>query len=99
MKTSHFTDSQIMAILKQAKYGDMDTSIASRIKELELENARLKKMYAAVQFQADVLIADWLLRRTQNQRNYGFGFCSFYFRNFKGFTRNHKWAYRIYREL
>jgi putative transposase len=27
----------------------------SRVKELELENARLKKMYAGVQPQADVL--------------------------------------------
>ena len=80
MKTSRFTDSQIMAILKQAeagmpapelcrehgisiasfykwraKYGGMDASLMSRVKELEAENARLKKMYAEVQLQADVL--------------------------------------------
>ena len=80
MKTSRFTDSQIMAILKQAeagmpapelcrehgisiasfhkwraKYGGMDASLMSRVKELELENARLKKMYAEVGLQADVL--------------------------------------------
>ena len=80
MKTSRFTDSQIMAILKQAeagmpapelcrehgisiasfykwraKYGGMDASMMSRVKELEPENARLKKMYAEVQLQADVL--------------------------------------------
>lgn len=80
MKTSRFTDSQIMAILKQAeagmpapelcrehgisiasfykwraKYGGMDASMMSRVKELEAENARLKKMYAEVQLQADVL--------------------------------------------
>ena len=79
MKTSRFTDSKIMAILKQAeagmptpelcrehgisiasfynwraKYGGMDASMMSRVKELEAENARLKKMYAQVQLQADV---------------------------------------------
>jgi len=38
-----------------AKYSGMDASMMSRVKELELENARLKKMYAEVQLQADVL--------------------------------------------
>ncbi len=71
MKKSRFSDSQIMAILKQheaglsvadlsrehnvstaliyqwrAKYGGMDASMMKRLKELEAENARLKKMYA-----------------------------------------------------
>lgn len=30
----------------RAKYGGMDTSMMTRLKELESENARLKKMYA-----------------------------------------------------
>ncbi len=30
----------------RAKFGGMDTSMMARIKELEIENARLKKMYA-----------------------------------------------------
>ena len=30
----------------RAKYGGMEVSMMSRMKELELENARLKKMYA-----------------------------------------------------
>lgn len=30
----------------RAKYGGLDAPIISRMKELELENARLKKMYA-----------------------------------------------------
>ena len=30
----------------RAKYGGMDTSMMTRMKELEIENARLKKMYA-----------------------------------------------------
>lgn len=71
MKISRYTDSQILAILKQAesgisvpdlcrehgmsssafykwraKYGGMDASLMARMKELEQENARLKKMYA-----------------------------------------------------
>ena len=69
MKKSRFTDSQIMAILKQheagipiadlarehnvstasiyqwrAKFGGMDAAMIKRLKELEAENARLKKM-------------------------------------------------------
>ena len=39
----------------RAKYGGMDASMVARLKELEDENCRLKKMYAEVQLQADVL--------------------------------------------
>ena len=71
MKTSRFTESQIVAILKQAdagvpvkdicrqagisvptyyqwksKYGGLEASELRRIKELEAENAKLKRMYA-----------------------------------------------------
>ena len=80
MKTSRFTDSQIIGILKQAeagtpvpelcrahgissatfykwrsKYGGMDASMMSRVKELEEENRRLKKMYAESQMSAEIL--------------------------------------------
>ena len=80
MKTSRFSDSQILAILKQAedgipvaelcrehgmsdatfykwraRYGGMDASLMARMKELEKENARLKRMYADVQLRHDVL--------------------------------------------
>jgi putative transposase len=80
MKTSKYSDSQIMGILKQAsdgiavltlcrehgmsnatfykwrsKYGGMDASLISRLKELESENRRLKKMYADVQLDAEIL--------------------------------------------
>ena len=80
MKTSRFTDSQIMAILKQAeagmpapelcrehgisiasfykwraKYGGMDASLMSRVKELEAENARLKKMYIEEKLKAEIV--------------------------------------------
>jgi putative transposase len=78
MKKSRYTDSQIMAILKQAeagtpvpelcrehgmssatfykwraKYGGMDASLMARMKELEEENRRLKKMYAEERLKAD----------------------------------------------
>ncbi len=80
MKTSKFTDSQIMAILKQAeagtpvrelcrehgmssatfykwraKFGGMDASLMARLKELEAENARLKKMYAEERLKAEII--------------------------------------------
>lgn len=45
------------------------------------------------------LIADWLIRLTANQRNWGFGICFLYLRNVQGFGWNHKRVYRIYREL
>lgn len=71
MKKSRFTESQIVAVLKQheagvgvadlcrehgitsatfynwkAKYGGMDASQLRRIRELEEENSKLKRMYA-----------------------------------------------------
>lgn len=39
----------------RSKYGGMDTSMIARLKELEAENSRLKKMYADVQLQNDVI--------------------------------------------
>lgn len=79
MKTSRHSDSQIMAILKQAeagvsipdlcrehgignstfykwraKYGGMDASMMSRLKELEDENRRLKKMYAEERLKSEL---------------------------------------------
>ena len=47
----------------------------------------------------NVRVADWLIRLTANQRNWGFGLCFLYLRNVKGFGWNHKRVYRIYREL
>lgn len=79
MKKSRFSDSQILAILKQhearvpvaelsrehnvstaliyqwrAKFGGMDASMMKRLKELEAENARLKKMYAEERIKAEL---------------------------------------------
>jgi len=44
-------------------------------------------------------IADWLIRLTRNQRNWGFGLCFRHLRNVKEFGWNHKRVYRLYREL
>ncbi len=44
-------------------------------------------------------IADWLIRLTDSQRNWGFGMCFLYLRNVKRFGWNHKRVYRIYRAL
>ena len=79
MRKSRYTDSQIMAILKQnesgvsvpylcrehgmssaqfynwrAKFGGMDVSMMKRLKELEDENKRLKKMYAEERLKAEI---------------------------------------------
>ncbi|ULG69568.1 IS3 family transposase [Marinobacterium sediminicola] len=179
MKKSRYTDSQIMAILKQAeagtpvpelcrehgmssatfykwraKYGGMDASLMARLKELEDENRRLKKMYAEERLKAEIIqeapakkvvkpsrrkemaqtyvasrgvsirlacaafgisescyryqpklssenaeIADWLIRLTEQDSDWGFGICFDYLRNVKGFGWNHKRVYRIYCEL
>jgi putative transposase len=45
------------------------------------------------------LIANWLLRLTDNNRNWGFGLCYLYLRNVKSFKWNHKRVYRVYRCL
>lgn len=80
MKKSRFTDSQILAVLRQAesgvaipalcrehgissatfykwraKDGGMDASLMTRMKELEEENRRLKKMYAEERLKAEIV--------------------------------------------
>ena len=80
MKKPRYSDSQIMAILKQAesgtpipelcrehgmssasfykwrsKFGGMDASLMTRLKELEAENRRLKKMYAEERLKAEIV--------------------------------------------
>jgi putative transposase len=44
-------------------------------------------------------MADWLLRLTDNHRNWRFGLCYLYLRNIKGLKWNHKRIYRIYKAL
>lgn len=39
----------------RAKYGGMDLPMITRLKELETENTRLKKMYAEERLRADIL--------------------------------------------
>ncbi len=44
-------------------------------------------------------IANWLIRLTDNNRNWGFGLSYLYLCNVKGFGWHHKRIYRIYRTL
>jgi putative transposase len=44
-------------------------------------------------------IANWLTRLTDHHRNWGFGLRYLYMRNVKSFGWNHKWMYRIHREM
>ena len=39
----------------RAKYGGMDTSMIARMKELQAENARLKKMYIEEKLKAEIV--------------------------------------------
>ena len=39
----------------RSKYGGMDASMMARMKELEAENKRLKKMYAEMSMQNDLI--------------------------------------------
>tara|TARA_B110001454_G_C12695302_1_gene424102 strand:- start:946 stop:1212 length:267 start_codon:yes stop_codon:yes gene_type:complete len=79
MKTSKFSDSKIISILKEnedgatvpdlcrehgmssasfykwrSKFGGMDASLMKRMRELEDENRRLKKMYAEEKLKAEI---------------------------------------------
>ncbi len=80
MKTSRYSEGQILAILRQAeggvpvaelcrehgmsdasfykwraKYGGMDASMVSQMKAIEDENRRLKKMFAELSMQNELL--------------------------------------------
>ena len=80
MKTSRYTEAQILAILRQAeggmpvaqlcrehgmsnasfykwraKYGGMDASMIAHTKAVEEENRRLKKMFAELSMQNELL--------------------------------------------
>ena len=39
----------------RAKYGGMDKSFMAKLKELEAENTRLKKMYAEERLKAEII--------------------------------------------
>jgi putative transposase len=39
----------------RSKYGGMDTSLIARMKELEAENARLRKMYVEEKIKAEII--------------------------------------------
>jgi len=47
--------SQAMFYKWRSKFGGMDTSMIARLKELEAENTRLKKMYAEEKLKAEIV--------------------------------------------
>ncbi len=47
----------------------------------------------------NLLIAEWLVRLTDNHGSWGFGLCYRHLRNVQSFQWNHKRVYRIYQEL
>ena len=55
--------------------------------------------YQAKLSDENAYIADWLIRLTHNQKNWGFGLCFSYLRNVRDYRWNHKRVYRIYKEL
>ena len=54
MKMSRYSDPQILSILRQAE-GGMDASMISQMKSIEDENRRLKKMFAELSMQNELL--------------------------------------------
>lgn len=44
-------------------------------------------------------VAMWLIKLTDNNRNWGFGLCYLYLRNLKGYKWNNERVYRFYEEL
>ena len=76
-----------------------DTGISIRLACLSFGISETCYRYQAKLSVENEEIADWLIRLTHNQRNWGFGLCFLYLRNVKGFGWNHKRVYRIYREL
>src|SRR5690554_3286907 len=50
----------------RAKFGGMDASMMARLKELEEENRRLKKMYAEERLKADILKCKYPIAQIPN---------------------------------
>lgn len=55
--------------------------------------------YQSKQAPENAEIADWLIRLTESNSDWGFGLCFDYLRNVEGFGWNHKRVYRIYCDL
>jgi putative transposase len=84
---------------EMAHWAVQDKGLAIRAACQAFDISQACYRYEAKRKSEDDEIADWLLRLTDNHRNWGFGLCFLYLRNVKGFAWNHKRVYRIYREL
>jgi len=82
-----------------AKRAVIERSVSIRLACQAFEVSETCYRYSAKRNAENEEIADWLMRLTDNHRNWGFGLCFLYLRNVKGFGWNHKRVYRIYREL
>jgi hypothetical protein len=66
MKRSRHTEEQIIAILK---YGGRSVSEAKRLRALESENARLKKLFADAMLDNAMLARSWTPRANSSGMN------------------------------
>lgn len=92
MKKSRFTETQIASILKEAdvghgisnatyynwksKYGGMEASDVKRLKELEEESNKLKKMFAELSLE-NAALKDLFEKRVGDSRMTRVGFMAF----------------------
>lgn len=84
---------------EMAKEAVKQGNISIRVACLAFSVSETCYRYQPILSDENAEIADWLIRLTDNQKNWGFGLCYLFLRNVKGYCWNHKRVYRTYREL